>query len=278
MSKKSFSHHSSDVPADAHQKSPTRSNWAVSPTTLLQFLIFNFAFLIFVGCGFDVEDPTPPEPPQWVPKSLPEEWPERGIDAHEAGGIHLAWYGNLEEEIEKYHIYRVAHQIDGENSDDLEKIGEVDNKHLEYYAYVDVKINTNIRYSYRLKAEDSSNNLSEYSNSLDYPLLPQIVEATLSPNSIYDSLSTDRTLSWEYIYLTEMQDYCITIIDNHNKLVLRTVFNPADYSGRLEFWKIPDSISLKKGELYKWRIDTAARYRGGFETSGSESIWATFIY
>ena len=45
--------------------------------------------LLTIQCGLNIEDSTPPSPPVWVQKSLPEEWPEPGIDAHESGGIFL---------------------------------------------------------------------------------------------------------------------------------------------------------------------------------------------
>jgi hypothetical protein len=41
-------------------------------------MFFLIVLIVLIGCGFDVEDPTPPSPPMWVEKSLLEEWPERG--------------------------------------------------------------------------------------------------------------------------------------------------------------------------------------------------------
>ena len=54
----------------------------------------------------DIEDPTPPSPPVWVEKSLAEEWPERGIDAHESGGIFLEWSTEANEDINAIAIFR----------------------------------------------------------------------------------------------------------------------------------------------------------------------------
>ena len=69
-------------------------------------LLLSLIFFNFISCGLDIEDPTPPSTPVWVQKSLPEIWPERGIDAHESGGIFLEWEPNPEDDIEAYSIFR----------------------------------------------------------------------------------------------------------------------------------------------------------------------------
>ena len=61
------------------------------------------------SCGIDVEDPKLPKSPTWVHKSFPEEWPERGIDAHETNGIYLEWEPNGGTDISAYHIYRATY-------------------------------------------------------------------------------------------------------------------------------------------------------------------------
>jgi hypothetical protein len=94
---------------------PTKKNrnlskdsfWVLRKFWLQLILFFQISFLFF-QCGLDVEDPTPPPPPIWVQKSLPKEWPERGIDAHESGGISLEWESNFSEEIVAYNIYRAT--------------------------------------------------------------------------------------------------------------------------------------------------------------------------
>ena len=92
--------------------SPTTKNHTISNgpnrarmrSWLLTLLTINLS-LLTIQCGLDIEDPTPPSSPVWVQKSLPEEWPERGIDAHESGGIYLEWEPNPEENIASYWLF-----------------------------------------------------------------------------------------------------------------------------------------------------------------------------
>ena len=96
-----------NVPFGMNFSRSSDSTWARLRYWLFPLLTFNFAFLIS-ACGLDVEDPTPPSPPVWVQKSLPEEWPEQGIDAHESDGIYLEWEPNPDEDITAYRIHRAT--------------------------------------------------------------------------------------------------------------------------------------------------------------------------
>ena len=242
------------------------------------FLAFHFSFFIFQSCGLDVEDPVPPSPPRWVQKSLPEEWPERGIDAHESGGIYLEWEPNLEEEIVAYNIYRATwNEIlnDYSNFKLLTRISLESAKSLEY---IDTDTQAYILYSYIINSENDAQNMSEYSDSINYSLLPQISDWPMTPNNVLQALNTSRTLTWTFFYGIEMQDYCLTILDDRNNLISSVVFMPGNYEGGYEHWQIPLNIELDYGTVYYWRIDSGANYLDGRETTGSESAWASFIY
>ena len=247
------------------------------PFYLIQLLTLNLAFFTIVGCGLDVEDPTPPDPPQWVPKSLPEEWPERGIDAHESGGIILEWEKLDGENISMIEIFRAAEGNNGEVLLDFIKIKEMFPVEHTSTSYLDRDINTGITYHYQIKALDDAGIWSDQSETIQYHLLSSIPFESLEPNGA-DLLDNSRNLNWTFYYNLELEYYVITLLDVHDSLIVRTVIHPHSYTGARESWFIPDSIELKIGQAYKWRIDAGAKNKNFRETQGSESRWATFIY
>ena len=252
------------------------TNWASMRFVFKLFLTFNYSLLTFQSCGLDVEDPTPPLPPQWVQKSLPEEWPERGIDAHESGGIFLEWERNSEDNIAAYLIYRA------EYFEEMDSLGEYElHSRLEAnngLDYIDPVCELRAKYFYKLRAEDVANNISAYSDSLAYLLLPPISRNLMTPISLLDSLSRGGSLNWRYSYSIEMEDYCLTLLTGTGNFVIRKIFSPGNYVNDTESWIIPTSLILDPGQVYRWRIDTGARYVAGMETAASESPWATFLY
>jgi hypothetical protein len=246
--------------------------------TLLLLFTFHFSLFTIQACGLDIEDPTPPLPPVWVQKSLPEEWPERGIDAHESGGIYLEWMANQAEDIVAYYVYRAIWHSANDSIGDyilLTRLETISSPDLEY---IDREAEIRIPYYYKLRSEDIAENISNYSDSLFYSLLPQLNVATMNPNDENDTLDIQRRLSWRYHTSNEMENYCLTILTDTNELILRNVLTPGNYVGSDESWQIPSGILLIDANKYIWRIDTGAFYMSGFETAGSESQWATFIY
>jgi hypothetical protein len=261
----------------SHQIYP-KSSLLLSTFRLLtsgRITIYHLPFIILFSCGLDIEDPTPPSPPVWVQKSLPEEWPERGIDASGTGGIFLEWESKLDENIMTYHIYRVENYDSIGNYELINQLNVIMSESLDY---VDTRVVVGTDYLYRLKAEDGSRNFSDYSDPLGYTLLPALPIGELAPNGVTDTLNANRQLSWSYKYNIEMENYCLTVLSVNNELVCRVILNPTTYTGRTEVWIIPLTIQLESDQVYKWRVDTGARYIEGFETAGSESPWATFIY
>ena len=143
--------------------------------------------------------------------------------------------------------------------------------------YVDTQARARKEYYYKIRSEDASNNLSCFSDSIYYSLLPRLDAGLISPNSLTDTLGVQRTFSWSYGLGIRMEEYCLTIITETNELVIRQVFLPSNYIGGYEYWTIPDTIELDQGSNYQWRIDMGAKYIDGCETAGSESNWATFV-
>ena len=237
-----------------------------------------FFSLVLIGCGFDVEDPTPPSRPMWVEKSLLEEWPERGIDAHETGGIFLEWEPAIGEDIIAYNIYRADLHNINDSLGNYDLIFHLETETVRGLEYLDMNIESGIRYFYKVNSEDSANNLSDFSDSLSYLVLPPISVGTMSPNGIIITLGEDRRLSWQYGYEITMNNYCLTLLTQGNQLLIREVIYPQNYLDWGDSWKIPESIVLDSGAIYKWRFDTNGVLSGGRENSSSESPWATFLY
>jgi hypothetical protein len=232
----------------------------------------------FQSCGLDIEDPTPPSPPQWVQKSVPDEWPERGIDAHESGGIFLEWESNLEDDIGAYYIYRATWYELNDSLGDFDLLTILQIKTLSQLYYIDRSAVSPIRYYYKIKAENASNDISEYSDSTTYRLLPSIDTQLMVPNGVTERLNEERYLIWYYLIGMNIENYQLTITDMENNQVSRVALFPSDYSGNKEQWQIPSEVILDSGKLYNWRIDICADYVDEFETSGSESGWARFLF
>jgi hypothetical protein len=242
-------------------------------------LNLHFSIFIFQSCGLDVEDPTQPSPPQWVQKSLPEEWPERGIDAHESGGITIEWKIEFSPDVVAYHIYRGIAQTINDSIFDFEFIARIVTFTDSIGTYIDRGAYEMSDYCfYKLKSENSAGQLSEYSDIASYFLLPAINRNSMIPNSASDTLGPSRTLNWVYPVYIGMENYCVTIIGMANELVERAIITPGNYVSGSESWQIPIDTEFNSGGIYRWRIDTGAEYVNERETAGSESQWATFIY
>ena len=258
---------------------PRVPRWAPMKSWLLSFIIFNFSLLIFHSCGLDVEDPTPPSPPQWVQKSLPEEWPERGIDAHESGGIFLEWVSNpVNENIASYHIYRAQYFEIQDSVGSFVSIARLDAGELPKMEYIDVNPTRSIMMKYIISAENSSGICSEFSDIISYTLLEPIDFGMMWPNRRSQPLAISRILGWRNFYLNEVEIYILTLMYEDNRLVSRVVLQPENYFSGEENWQIPDSIHLEPEFVYKWRIDVGSKIIHNQETAGSESFWAAFLY
>ena len=245
------------------------------PSTFGLLLIFSFLIL---NCGIDVEDPTPLPPPVWVQKSLPEEWPERGIDAHESVGIYLEWEVELDNDIIAYKIYRADYDALLDSVGRFEQIFRLESEGMITSKYIDTNIELNKHYIYKLKSENTAGDISTFSEPGEYTLLPQISLIEMVPNGRTETMRENAPLSWIYEYGLEMEDYIITLVSEENELVIRSQFSPGNYIGGRDYWRIPKNASLIVGDIYKWRIEVGAHYFDGWETAGSESAWANFLY
>jgi hypothetical protein len=241
------------------------------------FITFNCSLLIF-SCGLDIEDPTPPSPPVWVEKSLPEDWPERGIDAHESGGIFLEWISNSEDDIIAYEVFRATWYEIHDSLGNYSRHDKLETKSHPQPEYTDRDVTIGFKYIYKLKSVDASGNSSIFSDSISYALLSAINSVVVTPNGQDMPLPEDRTLRWWFPTLIEMENYCITILSDNEDLVCRSIIQPINYVGGWESWRIPGEIMFNPGSVYMWRVDMGAQYIDDRETHGSESEWAKFIY
>jgi hypothetical protein len=255
------------------------SRWARLKSWAWLFLAFNLSLLTFNSCGLDIEDPTPPSAPIWVQKSLPEEWPERGIDAHEYGGIYLEWDANpANEQVETYNIYRALFVELLDSLGDFGLIMALESDAEVNVEYIDRSSELNIRYYYYLRAVDVAGNQSIPSDTLSYLLFVPVYSESLKPNGDASPLGLDRKLTWDYDYHVAMENYVVRILRAENdELIYSREFTP-NYTGASEYFILPDSISFFTETMYEWRIDISAQYVNGIETAGSESSWAMFLY
>jgi hypothetical protein len=271
-------HNISLEPAKKKQYLSMDSFWILRISWLKLLLIFQFSFLFF-QCGLDVEDPTPPSPPVWVQKSLPEEWPERGIDACEGGGIQLEWESlSPLEGITNVQIFRAEYFGMSDSLGEFELLAEINTESMDVVEYQDYSARVRVRYFYKLRVIDLSNNSSLFSDSLTFMLLPPVALHAMSPNGVSSVIDADRRLVWYYNLAIEMEEYCLTIIDEQERFIYRKLFQPSSYDGGAEELALPSELILLSGNIYNWRIDVGANYTDCHETTGSESQWATFVY
>jgi hypothetical protein len=244
------------------------------------WIIFIFHFSLFIlNCGLDVEDSTPPSAPQWVGKSYPEEWPERGIDAHESGGIFLEWLSNpSDENVQSYLIFRTEYFDAQDSLGDYLLLSRLETKNVQITEYIDLTSRPNICYYYVLVAEDATENQSTPSDTLSYMSFGAFGSDRMLPNGLAMVLPHDRKVQWTFGNNIAMEIYTLTILNIENDLILRRELTPGNYIGGTEYFIIPDTIVLLSGNVYKWRVDIGAQYVAGRETAGSESAWATFLY
>ena len=246
-------------------------------STLGLLLTFKLSFLI-LGCGLDIEDPTSPGPPQWVEKSQPDEWPERGIDAHESGGIILEWVPSLQEDIAAYDLFRAIKYDTIDSIGQYQIIAKINTESGNEIKFIDKTANIRTCYYYKLRAVDVSGNLSEFSDPIYYTLLPHILGDEMIPNGTEIPWNSDTELRWIYSFFIEMENYCLTLVTQSDSLIYRSTFLPNNYQDVWESWFFTEDLNLVPNSLYKWRIDVGAKYINLRETAGSESPWATILY
>lgn len=234
--------------------------------------------LTLQGCGLDVEDPTPPSPPVWVEKSFPAEWPEKGIDADKTSVIVLQWEQEDDEPIFSYQLYRAIYHDANDSLGDFGFHAEVNVESESIGEFRDSDLDIGVRYFYKIRSIDQAENFSVFSDSISYALLPRILSDMMTPNGPTTSLLIGRELRWHNFYTNDTEDYCLTMINIDEELILREQIQPQNYFSGVETWVIPTSIALDSNTVYKWRVDVNARYVDGKETYGSESPWATFTY
>jgi hypothetical protein len=245
--------------------------------SLFRLLIFSLVST-FHSCGFDVEDPHKPSPPLWVEKSLPEEWPERGIDAHESGGIFLEWEPDSSSAIVAHLIYRARYYSFNDSLGDYSILSRVESENTIGHSTIDASIESHAIYYYKLRAVHLSGIQSSFSDSINFSVGRPINTKSMNPNGFNDSLLFGQPLEWRNFYVNDVEDYCLTILNMNDNLQLRTILQPSTYIDAQERWFPTDLVTLNPNEQYMWRIDVHNQYVAGIETSASESNWATFLY
>lgn len=201
-----------------------------------------------------------------------------GIDANEFRGIYLEWESNHERDIIAYIIYRAQYIELNDSIGDFNLLAELKTESYPITGYVDHQSMPNVGYYYKIKCENASGILSDYSDHIYYCNLIAIRTDTLFPNGRTIILPPDRSLTWYYTTRLDMENYCVTVTTESDSLIVRQLFQPQNFVGAWESWQLPDHIDLREGKVYKWRIDVGAKYIDDRETSGAESSWARFLF
>jgi len=246
---------------------------------VLSFRAWYIGFVVIVvgfGCGRNVEDPYPPATPKWVIKSSPCDIMERGIDAvPEDNFIRLEWHPNKEDDLGGYRIFRADSAVDRE----FALIANIDGMsgNMLDTVYIDMNVRLNVNYFYYIVAHDLSGNVSEASDTIRYRLIPKPVP--VSPSGF--TRDTIPLFKWNdfsnYAY-----DYVIKIENTLNKKVI-WIFrlirpNYASFDQKVIYNKDRKALesSLRRGVIYRWRVDAIAEEVGDIDIAGAESNWEYF--
>lgn len=248
-------------------------------------LLLMSCFLFWAGCE-DVEDPNPPDRPWLVPKSLPWEYEEQGIDADDkVAGIRLEWYRNPDPELEGYIVCRA---LDTSETDEL-KFYAVDtvfayslNPTLSDTEYVDTDITFGTQYYYFIRALDISENKSAPSDTVCYILAPS--PGDCRPN-LAEKASVKPEFSWKFSndFQYSINYYYIRLENITTRQIVWFYGVPRfDYTGQGQ--SVNYNADNKAAEpalspdyTYRWKVDAVGRQDpAGFEIEGSESPWITF--
>jgi len=236
--------------------------------------------LFFNACGKNLEDPDPPARPEWVPKSLPYDTTETGIDAiPESDYIVLEWYTGNEDDLNTYRIYRTSRKI--ENKYDLLEEIPSDFMPGSVNTYFDENVSIGTPYFYFLRAVDQAGNLSPRSDTIEYKLVNKV---NLREPLTNDITNVTPTFKWSDVG-SAASEYVIRVEQlNPNRVVWLSATSRQSYTDEVQSLKYgTGSIfhlaqdKLSRGVNYRWRIDAVATFnREGDEVAGSESNWGYF--
>lgn len=242
-------------------------------------------FLIFPGCE-DVEDPNPPQRPVMVPKSLPWEYVERGIDADDkVTGIFVEWYRNPEPGMDGYIVFRAADTSDTGKLNYVRKDTVYSyplNPTLSDTEYVDSDVVFGTMYYYFIRALDISENKSVPSDTVRYTLTPRPGDCLPDLSERGDKIPV---FSWKYSndFQFGINYYYIRVENLTSRNVIWFYGVPRlDYTGQGQTVKYnvdgkASEAVLSSQNTYRWKIDAVGRQDpDGFEIEGSESRWITF--
>ena len=215
-------------------------------------------------------DTTPPDPPVLLPSPADSSWDETGTDAiPDDNYIQLVWLMGSEDDLSGYKIYR--------SSPPLEILTLLATKTLGSgvcdTVYDDQSVEIGVRYSYIVTAFDQAGNESEWSEEMDYMLIPKLSDENLtSPRGEIG----ERQPTFIWISTGESMANYLRVYDVLDE---RTVWvspgqNPFSSPHSLlynEDGMAADTL-LTPGRQYWWRVDR----QGSELRSGSESRWVSF--
>ncbi len=231
-----------------------------------------------MACGEDLEDPEPPERPQWVAKSLPTDTIETGIDAyHLDDAVVLEWYPGTEADLAEYKIFCALNEPDST----YELLQEITFYTLtsENMVYLDTAAQTGNNYYYYLKAVDQTGNKSEPSDTQSYQLIQKA--ELIQPRGALNE--TRPVFEWYDHNGRTTNEYVIRLecLKNQEVIWISRMNRPnyGDFSQSKEFNFDQSSKinNLIPGNTYRWRIDAIYMIDNlGYDVAGSESYWEYF--
>lgn len=251
-------------------------------------------FMVSGSCLDVPEDPEPPVRPEWVQKSLPESFDERGIDADNTGKerIVLMWYQNQEEDLAGYEIYRADTSSDNTFKKirfrDIFQVQGVDT------MMFDDSVSNHVDYFYCIKARDISGNLSISSDTISYRLInaPECispVNSTVEAGLAFEwmDLASNYEFSTEYVIRLENMSLGQTVwtarftniwygYENNNPVSFQ-FFNCSDQQPD-NLISCNTNLSRLVPGVYRWKIKAISEVDNStnLDEASGESEWAYF--
>ena len=238
------------------------------------FVLFPSVFILLslIACDrITSQDTVPPVLLETAPEDT---FGERGIDAVPQGDwIRIEWIVGQEEDLAGYDIYRRA-----EDEAAVSLILTLPTEQIEQVSpdtafWHDKSVRLLVRYFYRLRAFDSSGNRSNFSNTVDYKLLPKLFP--IRPKGETEQEALEFQFQWGD-NPEEITSYIIRLLDSESNIFwISEPVVPMGYEENVvveyNFDGKATAPVLLPGS-YRWRVDTT----GAEERSGSESRWTEF--
>ncbi|MCD6170702.1 MAG: hypothetical protein J7J76_09170 [Candidatus Latescibacteria bacterium] len=234
-----------------------------------------FIVISLVACDrVTRQDRVPPAAPVLLETGPEESFRESGIDAvPQDDWIRIEWTVGEGKDLAGYEIYRRAEDEAALSLIFTLPVGEVEETSPDTAFWHDKSVRILVRYFYQMRSFDSSGNRSDFSNTVDYKLLPKLLP--IWPKGEIEDGAPEFQFWWGQ-NPEEVSSIIIRLLDSGDKpLWISKPVVPRGYGEKVVVEYNFDgraAIPVLHPGSYRWRVDSIGPER----RSGSESRWTEF--